>query len=199
MLETRTSESSEIDVFSRDVSNNDNLNSLITIEKDGSKVKFKWQGSIEELKRFVTSSLSFLDGTWSRVSNNGGFHVLKSRAATLSFYPNTKTLNIHGASKDTVKKKIESLASIPTNLLNQSENHQTNMNQDGRTLEDLEQSILSDKWDEEPEEANSNIHLPEMCCGCNHISKNFLKHTQQLLVLQTCFGSVFCLHQCFNE
>ena len=107
MLETRTSESSENEVSSQDVGDSNNLNSLVTVEKDGSRVKFKWQGLIDELELFVTSSLNILDGTWSRVSNNGGFHVLKSKAATLSFYPNTRTLNTQEPLKILLKRNFK--------------------------------------------------------------------------------------------
>ena len=55
-----------------------------------------------------------MDGEWSFTSNNGGFHVLKSESVTLSFYPNTKTLNVEGMLQSEVKERIISFIPQPT-------------------------------------------------------------------------------------
>lgn len=77
------------------------------------KTKIKWLGDFEALKSFAFGYLK-LDGEWSFTSNNGGFHVLKSESVTLSFYPNTKTLNVQGMLQSEVKERIVSFISQPT-------------------------------------------------------------------------------------
>ena len=77
------------------------------------KTKIKWLGDFEALKSFAFGYLK-LDGEWSFTSNNGGFHVLKSESVTLSFYPNTKTLNVQGMLQSQVKERIISFISQPT-------------------------------------------------------------------------------------
>ena len=65
----------------------------------------KWLDYFEALKSFAFGYL-ILDGEWSFISNSGGFHVLKSESVTLSFYPNTKTLNVQGMLQSEVKERI---------------------------------------------------------------------------------------------
>ena len=77
------------------------------------KTKIKWLGDFEALKSFAFGYLK-LDGEWSFTSYNGGFHVLKSESVTLSFYPNTKTLNVQGMLQSQVKERIISFISQPT-------------------------------------------------------------------------------------
>ena len=66
----------------------------------------KWTGSFTELKSFVEAHLNLQEGEWSRVNNNGGFHVLKTNHVTILFYPGTQTLSIQGVDRDIVKKRI---------------------------------------------------------------------------------------------
>ena len=68
----------------------------MSITKIGHRSKFKWLGDFEELKLFVDGYLK-ITGTWSYMTNNGGFHTMKAEGASISFYPGTKTLNVQGS------------------------------------------------------------------------------------------------------
>ena len=104
MAVTRVSESSVVEQTFNAKTPLLQLRSLLTIEKSGGKTKFKWNGSLDELKSF-SKQLNLHDGTWSFVPGNGSFHVLKASKGTLTFYPNTKTLNVQGAQQHKIKKK----------------------------------------------------------------------------------------------
>ena len=52
----------------------------------GYRSKFRWLGDFEELKLFVDGYLK-ITGTWSYMSNNGTFHMMKAEGASVSFYP----------------------------------------------------------------------------------------------------------------
>ena len=77
------------------------------------KKKIKWLSDFEALKLFAFDHLKLV-GEWCFTTNNGGFHVLKSESVTLSFYPNTKTLNVQGMLQSEVRKNILSFISQPT-------------------------------------------------------------------------------------
>ena len=119
MMETgRISESSSVEQNFNTFNTQDSilhLPALLSLEKGGGKTKLKWNGSLEELKLFAEKSLCLYDGAWSKVLRNGGFHCLKTSKCTLSFYPNTKTLNIQGAQQDKIKRDIIRLIEEPSN------------------------------------------------------------------------------------
>ena len=75
----------------------------LVCERNGCKEKLKWMSSLNDLKDFVRVTLK-LDGTWSTVTNNGGFHVFKCAEVTLSFYPGTKTLTSQGPKQHHYRK-----------------------------------------------------------------------------------------------
>ena len=77
----------------------------LSVDKSRNRSKFKWLGSLESLKCFAHDQLKLM-GNWTFTSNNGGFHVLKAECVTLSFYPNTKTLNVQGMKERETKQKI---------------------------------------------------------------------------------------------
>ena len=82
----------------------------LSVEEDKNSRRFKWQSGFNELKSFVNEELS-LSGQWSSVSKSSGFLVLNANGVTLSFYPNTKTLNVQGAKQEEARKKLFSLLS----------------------------------------------------------------------------------------
>ena len=81
----------------------------LEVDRSRNRTKFKWLGSFELLRTFALDHLKLM-GSWSFTSNNGGFHFLKSECVTLSFYPNTKTLNVQGMKEKEMRDKILSLA-----------------------------------------------------------------------------------------
>jgi len=80
---------------------------LVLVRKDG-KQQIKWYGNVDSFKLFVREVL-VIDGSWKYIENSGGFHCLKSKIATLSFYPSTKTIQFQGSEARLVKRKIEDI------------------------------------------------------------------------------------------
>ena len=67
------------------------------------KKQFKWNGSLASLKEFWISELE--DGNANslvNINSNANSEVLKFESAAVNFYTSTKTLQIQGASKDSV-------------------------------------------------------------------------------------------------
>lgn len=89
-------------------SNSTDLLKFLSIQNERGKAKIKWLGDLSHLKEFIAGKLK-LQGTWSFVSGNGGFHVFKASLVTLSFYPGTKTFNVQGTKQEEIKKLIASL------------------------------------------------------------------------------------------
>jgi hypothetical protein len=67
----------------------------------------KWEGSFDDLKSFVETTLS-LAGTWSLVSGGQKF-TTNSKSITIMFHTNT-TLQIQGKGGDELKKELLKLA-----------------------------------------------------------------------------------------
>ena len=76
----------------------------LSFEQDRKGGTIKWLGSLDELKSFANKGLKLLGKCCSALTN-GGFFVLKSYDVTISFYPNTKTLNVQGTKMETIKVK----------------------------------------------------------------------------------------------
>ena len=83
---------------------------FLSITKTGHRSKFKWLGEFEELKLLVDGYLK-ITGTWSRTTNNGGFHTMKAEGPSISFYPGTKTLNVQGSKSELIGQKLLQFAS----------------------------------------------------------------------------------------
>ena len=81
-------------------------------------------GTFEQLKTFASLELNF-SGKRTYISNNGGFHVLKSSLVTFSFQPKTMTLNVQGAKQEPVRRMIYTFIpkskTIPDNQVFNSE------------------------------------------------------------------------------
>ena len=105
----------------------------LSIEQDRNSRKIKWLGSFDELKAFAKEELKLSD-EWASVPTNGGFFVLKAKNVTVSFYPNTKTLNVQGAKHEAIKKKLVSL--VP-----QEEESNANANNEEQDGGEREQSL----------------------------------------------------------
>ena len=58
----------------------------------------------EELKLFVDGYLK-ITGTWSYTTNNGGFHTMKAEGTSISFYPETRTLNVQGSKSEIISAR----------------------------------------------------------------------------------------------
>ena len=77
----------------------------LSITKTGHRSKFKWLGDFEELKLFVDGYLK-ITGTWSYTTNNGGFHTMKAEGTPISFYPETRTLNVQGSKSEVIGQTL---------------------------------------------------------------------------------------------
>ena len=62
----------------------------MNLEMFGSKqkVKFKWNGDLDLLKLFVQKILN-LSGEWTFISNNGGYHLFRSKEVSESIVDET--------------------------------------------------------------------------------------------------------------
>ncbi|CAH3182896.1 unnamed protein product, partial [Porites evermanni] len=82
----------------------------LSITKIGHSSKFKWLGDFEELKLFEDGYLK-ITGTWSYTTNNGSFHTMKAKGASISFYSGMKTLNVQGSKSEIIGQKLLQFAS----------------------------------------------------------------------------------------
>ena len=106
MAEGRFSLSSDVSFSENDQT--EDISSFLRMTEDRNRRRFKWVGSLDELKFFVTEILK-LNGNWSFTTNNGGFNIFKADSVTLCFYPGTETLNVQGAMQDIFRKKLAKL------------------------------------------------------------------------------------------
>jgi len=89
--------------------NENDLSLKISIVCNRNKTQIKWFRNLEELKGFLAKELK-IEGVWSFVPGNGGFHVLRTTLVSISFYPGTKTLSIQGTKHKQIIKQIISYA-----------------------------------------------------------------------------------------
>jgi len=97
--------------------NGHDFSSLLKCSEESGKIKLKWLGSDAELENFISSCLK-LTGKWSFVTNNGGYHLFKSSAASISFYPKTTTLYIQGPKQVELTNKLHDLCTPTDATLN---------------------------------------------------------------------------------
>jgi len=97
--------------------NGHDFSSLLKCSEESGKIKFKWLGSCAELENFIDSYLK-LSGKWSFDTNNGGYHLFKSSAASNSFYPKTTTLYIQGPKQVELTSKLQELCTTTDTTLN---------------------------------------------------------------------------------
>ena len=122
-------------------------------------------GSFELLRTFALDHLKLM-GSWSFTSNNGGFHFLKSECVTLSFYPNTKTLNVQGMKEKEMRDKILSLAPEETGEFVPLVDD--NVNQDGGDVEGNEYDYEEEDVISQGEQGSTaTLPVTEMHCCCD--------------------------------
>ena len=159
------------------------------------KTKIKWLGDFEALKSFAFGYLK-LDGEWSFTSNNGGFHVLKSESVTLSFYPNTKTLNVQGMLQSEVKERIISFIPQPTtdevSFEQASENGEdgaeAELESEDRAVDSVEDD--SDNIAIQANDSNVLVDVPpnstykQCCLNCKHNTAAIADLSKEFVILK---------------
>ena len=153
-------------------SNTTDILRFLSIQNERGKAKIKWLGELSHLKEFITGKLK-LQGTWSFVSGNGGFHVFKASLVTLSFYPGTKTFNVQGTKQEEIKKLVTSLyeENIDNNCelsevstsLRHSEQCIADLDDDPQVSSTHEGDTNDSESDSEDE---SDVDNPISCKGC---------------------------------
>ena len=163
------------------------------------KTKIKWLGDFEALKSFAFGYLK-LDGEWSFTSNNGGFHVLKSESVTLSFYPNTKTLNVQGMLQSEVKERIISFIPQPTtdevSFEQASENGEdgaeAELESEDRAVDSVEDD--SDNIAIQANDSNVLVDVPpnstykQCCLNCKHNTAAIADLSKEFAILKAKFA-----------
>jgi hypothetical protein len=73
---------------------------------DDTKNQFKWQGTADELKKYVENQLA-MPGSWS-VKTNGNLHVFKATdtTVTLNWCLSTLTLQVQGPSRQAIVEEM---------------------------------------------------------------------------------------------
>ena len=160
----------------------------LSFEEDKNGRKFKWQSGFNELKSFVNDELS-LSGQWSSVSKSCGFLVLKANDVTLSFNPKTKTLNVHGAKQEEVRKKLFSLLSRGNLNIDANEQVLNEQHVGQEQTDDEDVDVLPNDGDNEviDEPAYHEEQAFHHCPGCkenadaiNELKQEFVKLNDQL-------------------
>ena len=76
--------------------------------------QFKWTGSNEELKLFLSSELNIMDDEDIHTNNNGSCYVLKLNSLSFNIYNKTKTLQIQGKKEAVDAFKARLLSNLCT-------------------------------------------------------------------------------------
>ena len=74
--------------------------------KKKNKVTYKWKGSLDQLKDFVSLVLT-RSGSWHKHKRNR--KTFKTGKLTISFYPSTQKLQFQGQDSDKVASSLSSL------------------------------------------------------------------------------------------
>ena len=77
--------------------------------KKKNKVTYKWKGSLDQLKDFVSLVLK-RSGSWHKHKRNR--NTFKTGKLTISFYPSTQTLQFQGQDSDKVASSLSSMKNI---------------------------------------------------------------------------------------
>ena len=89
----------------------DSLSDLVRfLSFNPTKKRFSWDGSVEELSRFIEASFAKgidCDGGGITTSRTGSCAVFKLPNVTFNFYPNTRTLQIQGSACTDVRNHLE--------------------------------------------------------------------------------------------
>ena len=89
----------------------DSLSDLVRfLSFNPTKKRFSWDGSVEELSRFIEASFAKgidCDGGGITKSRTGSCAVFKLPNVTFNFYPNTRTLQIQGSACTDVRNHLE--------------------------------------------------------------------------------------------
>ena len=88
----------------------DNLNMKQKAKgKKKNKVTYKWKGSLDQLKDFVSLVLK-RSGSWHKHKRN--WNTFKTGKLTISFYPGTQTLQFQGQDSDKAASSLSSMKNI---------------------------------------------------------------------------------------
>ena len=161
----------------------------LTFTKSKGRWKFKWLGSFDELKCFVSAKL-YLTGLWSFKSNSGGFHVLKSSTTSISFYPGTKTLCIQGTAQTRMVEKLLSLGTIEPSSTNQPKDPKSKSNDDSDAISEISSSsheINACTHEISSEDVNDDLFestLSNDLCLCSNVIETSVREIRKEFQLQ---------------
>ncbi|CAB4040800.1 Transposon Ty3-G Gag-Pol poly [Paramuricea clavata] len=151
----------------------DNGNHLC-YETNKGKIQFKWMSSFDKLAQFVDQSLN-VDGVWSEITTNGGYHVCKSPEVTLSFYPTTKTLKIQGPKQVYYRSLLQDIGGLDINNFKQETNPEA-LERDEEESFDASLVCISSQ--------SSVGEMPTVCCGSS-CAEGMKKLWQEIEAIKT--------------